>query len=530
MYLKTRVRHAIVAVVLASSIATAVGASGAAQADNGVPQDPPAAAVPSSPPATEIPAGSDAGDDAVPGTTSPPPPGDPSASSPTPPASTEPTVAPTPTDAPTTTAAAAITPSTTEPPAAIATTTTTPPTTGPAIATTTTVAPNNALANVVAFSAATAPLSPVATPGNAIVKLTWLKPSSNGGAAIDYYQLQRATSAAGPWTSLATPTTLNYTANGTNGTKYYFRIRAHNSAGYGPFSTVVNATPRTVPTAPLSPTATPGNGRVTLTWKAPSSNGGATVVKYAVQRLVNGQWQSIAYPTTGTYTALGLTNGTKYYFRIRAYNAAGWSPVSTTVSAVPRTVPTAPTYLTSTPGDGSIALSWKPPTSNGGAAIDMYMVMRATSLAGPWTTLPVQTPTNGIYTGLTNGTTYYFRVYAHNALWDANNGWSAASYVVADIPRTVPGAPAACSASNGNHTTYYVAFTWQPPSSNGGAAITSYRIELWKNGSLYSVTTAPPGSPHYALTEVGSTGLYYVRVRAQNAAGFGAPCYGFVYV
>ena len=424
MYLKTRVRHAIVAVVLASAIATAVDAGGVAQADNDTPQDPAAATVSA--------------------TTSPPE--ESPTSSPTPVAST---VAPTPTDAPTTTAAAttpSTTPSTTTtPPAAIATTTTTPPaaiatttTTPPAaIATTTTVAPNNAILTVVAFSVATAPLSPVATPGNGSVKLTWLAPSSNGGAVID---------------------------------------------------------------------------------------------KYAVQRLVNGQWTSIAYPTGLSYTALGLTNGTKYYFRIRAHNAAGWSPVSTTVSAVPRTVPSAPTSLTNTPGDGWIALSWKPPTNSGGAAINMYMVQRATSLAGPWTTLPVQTPTNGIYTGLTNGTTYFFRVSAHNALWDANNGWSAFSYVVADVPRTVPGAPVSCSASNGSGTTYWVTFAWQPPSSNGGAAITAYRVELWKNGSLYSTTTAQAGSPYVAATEVGSIGLYYVRVRALNPAGFGPPCYTFVYV
>ena len=63
-------------------------------------------------------------------------------------------------------------------------------------------------------------------------------------------------------------------------------------------------------------------------------------------------------------------------------------------------MPSAPTYLTATSLNGSVALNWKPPASNGGAAIDMYMVMYATNLAGPWTTLPVQTPTNGIYGGL----------------------------------------------------------------------------------------------------------------------------------
>jgi hypothetical protein len=96
-------------------------------------------------------------------------------------------------------------------------------------------------------------------------------------------------------------------------------------------------------TAPQSLVATPGNGTVKLTWKAPASNGGATIDKYAVQSYINGQWTNVAYPTGLGCTVSNLANGTQYSFRIRAHNAAGWSLVSTTVSAVPRTVPSAPT-------------------------------------------------------------------------------------------------------------------------------------------------------------------------------------------
>lgn len=92
-----------------------------------------------------------------------------------------------------------------------------------------------------------------------------------------------------------------------------------------------------VPTAPRAPTATAGHVSVNLAWLAPSSTGGAAIDKYLVQRAVaGGTWQNIAYPTTRSYTAAGLTNGTRYYFRVRAHNAAGWSPFSTAVNAVPR--------------------------------------------------------------------------------------------------------------------------------------------------------------------------------------------------
>jgi predicted phage tail protein len=506
---KNRVRHAILTVVIASSIATATGA---VRAEGDASTDPSAVQ-----PADDSPPGSD---NALPGQTTPPLPEESSTTSPTPPASTESTVAPTPTDAPTTTSAA-VPPSTTTPPAAIATTTTT--TSPAAIATTTTVAPSNALATVVAFSAATAPLSPVATAGNGSVALTWKAPSSNGGAPVTKYAVQSLVN--GQWTNLAYPTGLSHSVSGlSNGTKYYFRIRAINAAGWSPASTTVSAVPLTVPSAPLSPTATPGNGSVTLTWKAPSNNGGGPVTKYAVQRLVNGQWQNMAFPTTGTYKALGLTNGSKYYFRIRAYNAAGWSPVSTTVSAVPRTVPTAPQSVFAVPGNHSVFLSWKAPSSNGGAAVNGYHVYWATSASGPWEYFGT-TYSNTYYTASSayfdNGTPYYFRIVASNAA-----GWSAPSAVVSAVPRTKPSSPAPCIAFQSSPGSHWMTVTWNAPLSNGGSPIQEYTVEYFENGHyLFSDYFVPAGSFNWDSQQM----PYYfndfeVRVYARNAAGYSPAC------
>ena len=210
----------IVVAALASTIAGAVGAAGAAQADDSVPADPPPVEVPPSPPT----------DDSLPAA-------DPSTSNPTPPAPPEPTVAPTTTNPPTTSPPVATQPppappKTTQPQSAIATTTTTP----------------NAVPVTVAAMAATAPQSLAATPGNTNVKLTWKAPASNGGATVSKYAVQSYLN--GQWTSLAYPTGLGYTvSNLANGTKYSFRIRAYNTAGWSAPSTVVAAVPRTVPSA-----------------------------------------------------------------------------------------------------------------------------------------------------------------------------------------------------------------------------------------------------------------------------------------
>jgi uncharacterized repeat protein (TIGR02543 family) len=75
-----------------------------------------------------------------------------------------------------------------------------------------------------------------------------------------------------------------------------------------------------VPAVPQGFTATPGDGQVTLSWTAPTSDGGSPITKYQVQK-DNDAWIDVTDGTSYTYT--GLTNGTEYTFKVRAVNAAG---------------------------------------------------------------------------------------------------------------------------------------------------------------------------------------------------------------
>ncbi|MCX8036904.1 MAG: fibronectin type III domain-containing protein [Candidatus Sumerlaeia bacterium] len=87
------------------------------------------------------------------------------------------------------------------------------------------------------------------------------------------------------------------------------------------------------PTAPTNPRATSGDGSVLLSWDASSGQ----VSSYRVyQSLTAGGPYTLATSTTAlSVRVTGLTNGTRYYFVIRAYNPAGESPNSQEVSAVP---------------------------------------------------------------------------------------------------------------------------------------------------------------------------------------------------
>lgn len=79
---------------------------------------------------------------------------------------------------------------------------------------------------------------------NGLLDVSWSAPGSDGGAAIDAYALEYRTQQQGPnpagaWVTFSGPVTTTPTrVTGLEGKKYDFRMRAHNAAGWGPYSAV----------------------------------------------------------------------------------------------------------------------------------------------------------------------------------------------------------------------------------------------------------------------------------------------------
>jgi fibronectin type 3 domain-containing protein len=86
-------------------------------------------------------------------------------------------------------------------------------------------------------------------------------------------------------------------------------------------------------------TASAGNAAVTVSWSAPASNGGSPVTGYNVYRGTSpggeGGTPVASNVTATSFTDTGLANGTTYYYRVAAVNAAGTSAQSSEVSATP---------------------------------------------------------------------------------------------------------------------------------------------------------------------------------------------------
>ena len=187
------------------------------------------------------------------------------------------------------------------------------------------------------------------------------------------------------------------------------------------------------PAAPTGLNAAPGNAQVILTWTASS---GAT--SYYVKRsTTSGAEAQIATASAATYTDSSLTNGTKYYYVVSAYNYYGQSANSVEVSATPvLSVPSAPTNLTATPGNAQVALNW---TASVGAT--SYNVKRSTTNGGPYSTV-VASPMLTTYTDMTvaNGTAYYYVVTAVNTAGESGNSNQASATpvnAVADVTITI---------------------------------------------------------------------------------------------
>jgi hypothetical protein len=249
-----------------------------------------------------------------------------------------------------------------------------------------------------------------------------------------------------------------------------------------------------------------GDGYVLLAWTAPPTNG-APITSYVVTG-------SPSYRHTCATTVCkltGLSNGKKYTFTAAAVNRVGTGPASPPSSSMePDVVPDQPAAPVTTFGDKAITLDW-PQAHTSGSAIKYYLVQ-----ISPPISAPVQvTGTHLVWTGLTNGTSYTFRIKAFN---DAPNGSTWSAFSNPETPAAPPDAPLAPTAAGvANGIGKQMVVDWQVPNNNG-ALITAYHLSVYRAGSLVQ-TLAEDGDVNRATVSVDNGVSYTFRVSATNKAG-----------
>ncbi|MGI9132044.1 MAG: fibronectin type III domain-containing protein [Candidatus Nanopelagicaceae bacterium] len=376
------------------------------------------------------------------------------------------------------------------------------------------------------------------TAGIASISLNFTAPSSNGGSTITNYQY--STDNGTTWYNrtdnsgnVSTSSPLVVSKLSTNGTTtisisvaYSILIRAVNGVGNGNSSNLVSATVPSAVSAPNAPTITSVDsldGSLQVNFSA-ASNGGATITNYSYS--TNGTSYTSFSPsqTSSPLTISGLNNGTSYPITIKAINSQGSSVASNSVSGTPYAAPGPPTNILGTTGTSqTVELSWTAPTST---IITGYFIEYQPS-GGSWTTAIANTNSTSTFysvTGLTNGTTYSFRISAINDIGTSSAASAASTY----IPASSPDAPTVTGLSPGSAT---LTVTVSPGSANG-SAITSYMystdggVTYWSRtdgGGSSSTITITKTSDSSGVTNLTNGVTYTVYIQAVNAYGTSSP-------
>jgi fibronectin type 3 domain-containing protein len=167
--------------------------------------------------------------------------------------------------------------------------------------------PAKGLASADSIEAMPQPITPqpptnvTACPGNAQVTV-----SSTASSGATSYNVKRATTNGGPYTTVASPSSTTYTDTGlTNGTTYHYVVTAINSAGESANSSQASATPQVPTTA--APTGSTANatkpGSINVRWTQSTTPG---VTQNRVYRRTG----------TGTYAAITTLAATTSYVDI----------------------------------------------------------------------------------------------------------------------------------------------------------------------------------------------------------------------
>ncbi|HEX7171117.1 MAG TPA: S8 family serine peptidase [Candidatus Limnocylindria bacterium] len=355
------------------------------------------------------------------------------------------------------------------------------------------------------------------------VDLSWTAPD-DGGSPLTGFELFRSPDGVA-WTSIVAvdETVLAHSdANVAVDETWQYRVDASNDIGATPSNVVTVTVPAEPPPDPVPPSAPALSASATettieLSWTVPDDDGGESIDGYEIHRGPSASELAL-YDTVGLVTSFsdtGVAPGETWVYAVAAVNSAGLGamsdPKTATVPEPPPVDPPSAPSLTATRGNGSVRLNWTAPTDDGGASVTNYQVFRGTSsgnLALVATLGNVLTWNN---TGLTNGTTYWFQVAAVNSA-----GVGARSNEVSATPATTPSPPRSLTVVRAGGG---LRLTWLAPTSNGGAAITNYRIYRTDETGSAQTFLVPASQLKYLDKAVAPGSWYAYVVTAINAVG-----------
>lgn len=214
------------------------------------------------------------------------------------------------------------------------------------------------------------------------------------------------------------------------------------------------------PAAVTGLTAVAGDATVTLTWSNPADAASVLVLRSTVGAAAapveTDEQEIVEDGLVNTFGDEEVLNGTTYFYTVFVRDAAGNTSPARSTSATPvdpdTTPPAAPTNFVQTAGNAQVSLTWTNPPGTAGLLLLRSTTRFASSSADTagQVTLVGGTSTSYLDTGLTNGTTYFYTLFAR----DAAGNFSAPATVNA-TPQAPPGGggiptdPGGCGCTSG---------------------------------------------------------------------------------
>ena len=272
--------------------------------------------------------------------------------------------------------------------------------------------------------------------------------------------------------------------------------------------------PITVPATPAQvvQSAIPSDGKVLLSWSAPSS-GGSAITDYKIFKSTNNiLWtlfnDGVSTSTSGVIT--GLTNNILQYFKVSAVNSNGAGINSTVTSATPIAVSSLVSNVVATGGAKSVSLSW--------SATDPSITDYTVEYSADGSTWDIydddeSTSTSTTVTELDATSNYFFRV---SPVLTCIESTSAST-----ITTTLPSTPLQITKLIPTPGNNQMSLLWSAP-NNGGSAITDYIIQQSSDGNTFT-TFVDAVSTETTATVTGLTNgaTYHFKVAGINTVGTG---------
>ena len=306
------------------------------------------------------------------------------------------------------------------------------------------------------------------------IKITW-----NYVNGADSYKVYRSTSANGTYSSLQTTSSTSYTDyDASEGTTYYYKVTAINSAGESNKSSYASAKIEPQVSKPSTPTglsAYASSSCIELSWN--SVSGADSYYIYRGTSSYNCSYYDDTYSTS--YRDCNVSEGKTYYYKVSAKNSAGESSQSSSASAeIKATNLDVPSNVkASYDSYYGVQITWKEVP-----LADKYYVYRSKYRNSGYS--KVGEASYGVYVdnNLPSGDQYtlYYKVQAHSSYVNKTSDYSEVAEV--DIDKN-PFPPCAPMNVNLTPSSYDFKIKWDNNSGSGCGKPTTQRISFWNKST-----------------------------------------------